>query len=213
MAIKNYGTGWPIGRFPRWRVWNRHVANVEAALSSVWLVITTPVVGAVLAAAFAATASTREAVRNGVVVGQTSLGHALIFAAIGGGGGILVVLIILGLRSFLSYQIRGDRNWRVRWALVDDGFQSRKNEVALTRKHQSVRIEDLGIIEAATRFPDGDVRAIKQKEMLHNAYEIGFLPVGSIYIPFPRGIYQVRWYGTTPRGRSYEIARSEQTLE
>jgi hypothetical protein len=213
-------------RFPRWRLFQRHLTGTEATLGSLPMVILTPIIAAVIAAAWAASAPTREVVRRGVVVGQASFFDVLLSAAFGALLGIALVVVGVALKSVVSYHLRGDPSWEVRW---DIGKETPSPAVTTTRNDvrlvcvtdPPIDVTTLGYVDAVVRLPTGEWRRMPQNGLGPIYVTPGpnsptngwyFQPVGSPSGPFPPGGYEVRWYGTTARGWRFEIARSRHTV-
>lgn len=209
--------------FPRWRLCWRHIARTEAELGSLPMVIVTPVVGATVGAAWAASLPIREIVRRGVVVAQASFWHVLLFVILGVLLGIVLVTAGVVLVSIASYRLRGDPAWKVHWDLSDNttpqGVVTKRNGVQLVCvSNPPVDVTTLGYVDAVVRLPSGEFRLMPQHGMgplrktRNTANGLWFPPVGLMHGPIPGGKYAVRWYGTTTRRKRFEVAPGEHTV-
>lgn len=193
-------------------------------MGSLPMVIFTPVISAAVGAAWAASLPIREVVRRGRIVTEASFWHLLAFAVLGVLLGLAVVTVGVALWGVVSYRLRGDRAWEVRWGLSDTitpaGIRMRRNGVQLVGvANPPVAVAALGYVDAVVRLPSGEYRLMPQ----HGMGPLGgmrstdsgwwFPPAGSVHEPIAPGEYEVRWYGTTARRRRFEIARSKHTVE
>jgi hypothetical protein len=126
----------------------------------------------------------------------------------------VVLLIFLWLLAW--YRLRGDRVWKVAWGFKASedrpGVHSRVDGLHLRcDTAPPINVSALGDIEAVLRSPRDEYRRMPHRGMGGDAHVMGFSPGG--LVGWERGIYEVRWYGTTSRRRRYEIARSKYMLE
>jgi hypothetical protein len=126
----------------------------------------------------------------------------------------VVLLIFFWLLAW--YRLRGDRVWKVAWGFKASehprGIHSQVDGLSLMcNAAPPVDVSALGDVEAVLRSPRGDYRRMPHLGMRGDSHNLGFSP-GSL-IGWERGVYEVRWYGTTGRRRRYELARSKYMLE
>jgi hypothetical protein len=195
-------------RFPRFRVWWRIYNATENVLASLPVVLLLPTLAALVGAAYAAshTSSARG----------TSFGSALVGALISGAGTLIAVVLLIFFWLLAWYRLRGDRVWKVAWGFKASehppGVHSRVDGLSLIcNTAPPINVSALGDVEAALRSPRGEYRRMPHRGMRGDSHSLGFSP-GSL-IGWERGVYEIRWYGTTERRRRYEIARSKYMLE
>lgn len=195
-------------RFPRFRVWWRVYNATENVLASLPVVLLLPTLAALVGAAYAA--SHPSSPRG------TSFGSALAGALISGAGTLIVVVLLIFLWLLAWYCLRGDRVWKVAWGFKASedrpGVHSRVDGLHLIcDTAPAIDVSALGDVEAVLRSPRGGYRRMPHRGMGGDSHILGFSPGG--LIGWERGVYEVRWYGTTTRRRRYEIARSKYMLE
>jgi len=205
----------PPKRFPRWRRWWRYFDKTEDMLGSLPMVIVTPVMAAAVAAAWTASLPTREVVRRGAVVAQSSFWHGLFVAVLGVGVGAGIAVLAAAVWCIVSYNLRGDPAWKVRWEITEqrvNGAVMRRGGVALVcESDPPVDVVSLGYVDAVLRPPGGEHRWMPQHGM-GNGESGWWFHAANPSGPIPLGTYEVRWYGTTRRHRRFEIARSKNTV-
>ena len=201
------GNGLPT-RFPRFRVWWRIYNATENVLASLPVVLLLPTLAALVGAAYAASHPSSP---HG-----TSFGSALVGALISGAGTLIAVVLLIFFWLLAWYRLRGDRVWKVAWGFKASehppGIHSRVDGLSLIcDTAPPINVSALGDVEAVLRSPRGEYRKIPHHGMRGDSNSLGFSP-GSL-IGWERGVYEVRWYGTTGRRRRYELARAKYMLE
>lgn len=106
------------GEFKRRPLLYRYLFKTEQLLGSLPMVIVTPVVGAIGAAAVAARAPDHEVVRGGDVIDRSSYLHVFGVAAIGALAGVVLVLVLAFLWNVWTYRSRTDRSFATQWGLT-----------------------------------------------------------------------------------------------
>jgi hypothetical protein len=186
--------------------------KTEATLGSLPMVVFTPVVGAIVGTAWATAEPTREVVRHGVLVAEGSFLNALLFAAVGAALGIALVISAISLWFVTSYWVRGDPAWEARLEFLDktkNGIHaSGSSAIRRTVSDPPSDVATLGDVEVVLRQPSGRFSHMPRRGMNGDQSAIGFAPMG-LGTHFPRGEYEIRWYGTFPSRRRYEITRAK----
>jgi hypothetical protein len=189
--------------------------ETESALASLPVVILAPVVGAAVGAAWAASLPIREVVRNGIVVAQASFWHILGYAILGVLIGTALVICVTALGVAALYSRRGDPTWGVEWHLADTvlpggGVQKTRTVALVCKGSPPVSVATLGNVEAVVRRPPaGDYYWMPNHGLGDGGTNLWIHPTGTLHGDLPRGKWEIRWYGTTPRRRRFEIARSK----
>jgi hypothetical protein len=203
-----------MARFPRWRVWWRIYSATETTLGSLPVALLIPLVAALIGTAYAASHPS-ELIRRGLVVHQASFGRTLVTGLFGGVVGLLALVGLVFMATLTWYRLRGDPTWDVRWRLgseaVGDWARVTRSTVGLfcTGK-PPVDVSLLGHVEAIVKLPSGNYYTMAQDGMGPTGDGLWF------WVPAPNGLggppapgnYEVRWYGTTPKRKQYEITRS-----
>lgn len=176
------------------------VANTEAELGSLPMVLMTPVVAAVLGAAVAFRYTPAQHVHDGVVVGP-SLWWSLLLAAVGAAVGISLVLVMLGLSFWLGYLARPERIWSLGHT---DGVDGR----AFTLVSETIppaKPIDLADLEIWTERSPGDFEIIGGESKLFPGSGSAWVFNHGEIASEPR---KARVYSLQPGKRPYEVLRT-----
>jgi len=196
--------------FPKGRVLARCRLKTRETLGTLPMVIVTPVVAAVVSAAWASTHPAREVVRGNVVVSQTGFGQVLSSSVIGLLGGLGAVLVAVFAWQLVSYHRYGDPDWNVGWQWDDGGHLSR---VFLEYGGDvSVGKLTLGHVEAELHRPDAPPMRIPYNLISPSTDALWFMAVPDKWHPPPPGTYEARWYGSSGKRKRWEVARAKRTL-
>jgi hypothetical protein len=137
-------------------------------------------------------------------------------ALISGAGTLIAVVLLIFFWLLAWYRLRGDRVWKVGWSFkASEPFPRAHSRVdglnLICDTVPPISVSALGDVEAILRSPRREYRKMPHRGMGGDSHVLGFSPGG--LIGWERGVYEVRWYGTTSRRRRYEIARSKHMLE
>jgi hypothetical protein len=193
-------------RFPRWRLWRRTYQDTETKLGSLPLLLMTPILAAALAAFFA-TSQPPEIVRNGVVIGSSSLTN-LVLAVGGGVGGVAVAALGTYVVLVTRYLWRGDGSWSAQnWGSGPQGAPGTESfGTLLLRCTVTPRLStiDLGDYECWIKTPNRQVW-----EILDGSYLSGGRGgLSAMFAGLIDGGHHVRWYATRGRPKHVELARA-----
>jgi hypothetical protein len=198
-----------VADFPRGRVLARALRRTNAVLTQFWWV---PVVTAVLSAVGGSLVAAQSHTHVTVVIdGGARVLHiqesgpswAKVFlgSLVVGAGGYLLVAIGLFLWNLGSYRLTGrhDRDWRANFG----GFAAERGlAFELLQRSAHADIGDLRVMECIIRSPSGRLTTIANGEMLPRRDGVFcWCPADGA------GTYEVRWYGSTPKGKFYEVTR------
>jgi hypothetical protein len=194
-------------RFPRWRIFWRVWYAVEAALGSLPMVLVVPSLTAIGAASWAA-AHPALTVERQLVVGQRSLGYAVLNAVI---GGIVVLLALIGLiwvTVWVWYHwLGGDKVWQA--VYLGRGGQVRVFDLCCKEGVAPIDAIHLGAVECWLKIPSGRVlKFLPDRAFARDSTSLRVL-VGTEHGPGP---YDARWYRAQEGERFSEVARMRRTM-
>ena len=199
----------------------RYLFKTEQLLGSLPMVIVTPVVGAIGAAAVAARAPDHEVVRGGDVIDRSSYLHVFGVAAIGALAGVVLVLVLAFLWNVWTYRSRTDRSFATQWSLTpkpltdltESPQRRRQTHVMPTVFLNATDVPPLdpattlGPIKGIAQLPDRSLMAMPPYGLATDTKGVWFHPIRQTAAIASEGRYEVRWYGRW-RNLDYEIGRS-----
>lgn len=216
----------PAGEFPRGPLWWRYIFKTEQSLGSLPMVIVTPVLGAVTAAAVAARAPDHEVLRGGAVIDRSSYLHVLWVAAVGALAGVMVAILLAFLWNVWSYRHRTDPSFQTKWDLSPSPLRDlTESEWRKRQTHTMPTVlliatdlppldpaTTLGPVSGTAQLPDRSLYPMPPHGMGIDKTGIWFHPIRLTGQAAAPGRYEVRWYGRW-RNHDYEIGRSVHTHE
>lgn len=197
-------------RFPRWRVFWRVWYSAEAALGSLPMVAIVPSLTAVGAAIWAV-GHPALTIRRGLVVGQRSLGDAVLNGVI---GGVVVLCTLVGLVFIVVWVwyrlLGGDRVWEAIYrgrhgAVYFFELRCKKGVGKVNPVH-------LGEVECWIKTPAGNVRRYAPAEEGWASDPDSAVEVWIETDDGP-GRYEVRWYSMREGERRREVARQRVVID
>lgn len=211
----------PPGKFPRAPLWWRYLYKTEQLLGSLPMVIVTPVVGAIVAAAVAARAPSHEVVRGGEVIDRSSYLHVFAVAAGGAIAGVLIVIVLACLWNVWSYRHGTDPSFATKWGLTPKPLRDltesaqRKRQTHLmptvfldaTDMPPLDPATTLGPVKGIAHLPDRSLTEMLLPGVAVDSKGLWFHPIRQGIAVAPEGRYAIRWYGRW-RNHDYEIGRS-----
>ena len=211
----------PPGDFPRAPLWWRYAGKTEQSLGSLPLVIVTPILGAVVAAAVAARAPDRQVLSDGAVIDRSSYLHVFWVAAAGAFAGVMVAILLAFLWNVWSYRNRTDSSFRTKWDLSPSPLrdltesESRKRQTHSMPTILLIAVDvppldpgtTLGPVSATAQLPDRSLYPMPPNGMGIDKTGVWFHPIRLTGHAAAPGRYEVRWYGRW-RNHDYEIGRS-----
>jgi hypothetical protein len=211
----------PPGKFRRSPLWWRYLYKTEQVLGSLPMVIVTPVFGAVAAAAVAAKAPSRELVRNGIVVDESSYRHVFGVATLGALAGIGLAILLAFLWNVWTYRRRTDPSFQTKWGLnpkplrdlTESDWRKRQTHVMPTVFLDAAGTPPLdpattlGPVSGIAQLPNRSLYPMPPGGMAIDSKGIWFHPIRLTGQAATPGRYEVRWYGRW-HNRDYEIGRS-----
>jgi hypothetical protein len=211
----------PPGKFPRAPLWWRYLYKTEQLLGSLPMVIVTPVVGAIVAAAVAARAPDHEVVSGGEVIDRSSYLHVFAVAAGGALAGVGAVLVLAFLWNVWTYRRRTDPSFATHWGLnpkplrnlSESPQRKRQTHVMPTVFLDATDVPPLdpattlGPVKAITQLPDRSLMEMLPPGVAVDSKGIWFHPIRQGIAVAPEGRYEIRWYGRW-RNHDYEIGLS-----
>jgi hypothetical protein len=185
------------------------------------MVIVTPMFGAVIAAAVAARAPTREVVRKGLVVDQSSYLWVFGVAALGALAGIMFAILLALLWNVWTYRHRTDGSWATKWDLsvsrlqdlTESAWRQKQTHTMPTVLLVAADIPPLnpatmlGPVSGIAQLPDRSLYPMSPHGMGIDSTGVWFHPIRLTGDQASPGRYEVRWYGRWHK-HDYEIGRS-----
>jgi hypothetical protein len=211
----------PLGKFKRRPLLYRYLYKTELLLGSLPMVIVTPVVGAIVAAAVAARAPDHEVVRHGEIIDRSSYLHVFGVAAAGALAGVGVVLVLAFLWNVWAYRSRTDPSFATKWGLNPKPLRD-LNESPKRRRQTHLMptvfldatdippldpATTLGPVTGIALLPDRSLMEMLPPGVAVDSRGLWFHPIRQGVAVAPEGRYEIRWYGRW-RNHDYEIGRS-----
>ena len=208
-------------KFRRSPLWWRYFFKTEQSLGSLPMVIVTPVLGAVVAAAVAARVPDHEVVRGGVVIDRSSYLHVFWVACVGAVIGAVAAMLVAFVWNIWTYRNRTDPSFQTKWGLTpkplrdltESDWRKRQTHLMPTVFLDAADIPPLdpattlGPVSGIAQLPDRSLYPMPPNGMAVDSKGIWFHPIRQTAAVAPEGRYEVRWYGRW-RNHDYEIGRS-----